>query len=137
MSTVRGRCLCGDLGFSAKLPSKWVAHCHCTQCQRGSGAAFVTWVGLHAANASIDDPHARLRWFESSPGAERGFCTRCGSSPFFRSARWPGELHVTLANFLDPVDRAPQAHVFWDTHVPWVQLDEHDGLPRQPATQLT
>jgi hypothetical protein len=137
MSIVRGRCLCGDLGFTAELPSKWVAHCHCTQCQRGSGAAFVTWVGLDAAHATIDDPHARLRWFDSSPGAERGFCMRCGSSPFFRSARWPGELHVTLANFLDPVDRAPQAHVFWDTHVHWVQLDEHDGLPRKPATQVT
>lgn len=136
MSTVHGRCLCGDLAFSGELPSKWVAHCHCTQCQRGSGAAFVTWVGLDAARARIEDPHDRLRWFDSSPGAERGFCTRCGSSPFFRSSRWPGELHVTLANFETPVDRAPQAHVFWDTHVDWVRLDENDGLPRKVAKQV-
>jgi hypothetical protein len=136
MSTVHGRCLCGDLAFAAELPSRWVAHCHCSQCRHGSGAAFVTWVGLDAARARIDDALGRLRWFHSSPGAERGFCTRCGSSLFFRSTRWPGELHVTLANFDGPVDRAPQAHVFWDTHVDWVRLDDKDGLPRKTSVQV-
>jgi hypothetical protein len=43
---------------------------------------------------------------------------------FFRSARWPGELHVARANFDTPVDRAPQAHVFWETHVDWVSLGD-------------
>lgn len=136
MSTIGGRCLCGDVAFTAELPSKWVAHCHCTQCRRGSGAAFVTWVGLEAAKCRILDPHGWLQWYRSSPGAERGFCAACGSSMFFRSARWPGELHLTLANFDGPVDRAPQAHVFWDTHVDWVRLDAADGLPRKAATEV-
>ena len=30
MNPANGRCLCGDVEFSAQLPSKWVAHCHCT-----------------------------------------------------------------------------------------------------------
>ena len=136
MTRANGRCLCGDVAFSAELPSKWVAHCHCTQCQRGSGAAFVTWVGLEEARARIVDPHGRLRWFRSSEQGERGFCTRCGSSPFFRSTRWPGELHVALANCHGPVDRAPQAHVFWDTHVDWLRFDPADGLPRKTAAQV-
>ena len=46
MSTATGRCLCGDLQFETELPSKWVAHCHCTMCQRSGGSAFVTWVAL-------------------------------------------------------------------------------------------
>jgi hypothetical protein len=136
MDQASGRCLCGDLGFEATLPSKWVAHCHCSMCRRGSGAAFVTWVGLEASKCRIVDPQARLHWYESSPQAERGSCSRCGTPMFFRSARWPGELHVTLANFDGPVDRAPQAHVFWDAHVDWVQLDGDDGLPRRTAAQM-
>lgn len=131
MNPASGRCLCGDVQFTAQLPSKWVAHCHCTMCQRNSGSAFVTWVGLDAGQCRIDDPDHRLHWYRSSDQGERGFCLRCGSTLFFRSPRWPGELHVTLANFLDPVDRAPQAHVFWDTHVDWVKLDDKDGLPRK------
>ena len=131
MNPVTGGCLCGDIQFSAQLPSKWVAHCHCTMCQRSAGAAFVTWVGLDAGRCTIDDPAHRLTWYRSSDLGERGFCSRCGSTLFFRSPRWAGELHVTLANFLGPVDRAPQAHVFWDTHVDWLGLDENDGLPRK------
>jgi hypothetical protein len=135
MDTVDGRCLCGDIRFHAQLPSLWVAHCHCTLCRRSAGAAFVTWVGLDEQRCRIDDPQRCLRWYHSSARAERGFCSQCGSSLFFRSPRWPGQLHVTLASFDGPVDRAPQAHVFWDTHVDWVQLDPGDGLPRKSAPE--
>jgi hypothetical protein len=137
MNPAKGQCLCGDIYFSAQLPSKWVAHCHCTMCQRSGGSAFVTWVGLDESRCQIDDPKGLLRWFLSSDQGQRGFCSRCGSTLFFRSARWAGELHVTLANFVGPIDRAPQAHVFWDTHVDWVRLDEDDGLPRKTEQEVT
>ena len=131
MDQVRGNCLCGDLRFTLRFPSKWVAHCHCSLCRRAHGAAFVTWIGMEATRCTTDDPHARLQWYASTPGAERGFCTRCGSSLFFRSSNWPGELHVALANLHDAADRAPQAHAYWDTHVNWVALDPDDGLQRK------
>ena len=49
---------------------------------------------------------------------------------FFRSPNWPGELHAVLANFDGPVDKAPQAHAYWDTHVDWVTVV--DELPKKP-----
>ncbi len=136
MPSASGRCLCGDVEFSASLPSKWVAHCHCTMCRQGAGAAFVTWAGFEETQCRIADPQQRLRWYASSVQGERGFCSRCGSSLFFRSTRWAGELHIALANFLERLDRAPQAHVFWDTRVEWVHLDAGDGLPRKSAQQV-
>lgn len=129
MDTATASCLCGEVSITATLPSKWVAHCHCTQCQRGAGAGFVTWAGFASSGCQVNDPQHRLRWFVSSPGAERGFCGRCGSSLLFRSQRWPDELHITRANFSGPLDRAPQAHVFYDTHVDWIALA--DDLPRK------
>ena len=59
-------------------------------------------------------------------------CRRCGSTLFFRSTRWPGELHVVRSNFDTPLDREPQLHVFYDTHAPWLPTAD-DGLPRKPA----
>lgn len=132
MSLSSGACQCGLVRFSVTLPSKWVAHCHCRMCQRAHGAAFVTWLGVDSEAARIDDPQAALRWYPSSPGAERGFCSRCGSPLFFRSARWPGELHVARAQLEGEIDRPPQAHVFWDSHVDWALPDPGDGLPRKP-----
>ncbi len=130
MRSVSGSCLCKGVAFRVELPSTWVAHCHCTMCRRAHGAAFVTWVGMEEARCAVEDPEALVRWYASSPGAERGFCSRCGSTMFFRSKRWPGELHIVLSNFADPVDRAPQAHVFYDTHVGW--FDISDDLPKKP-----
>jgi hypothetical protein len=65
-----------------------------------------------------------LNWYQSSPQAQRAFCTQCGSSLLVRSERWPGEIHVALGCLDDPIDRQPQAHVFHDTRVDWVVIDE-------------
>ena len=123
--TLTGSCLCGAVQYRVTTPTIWCAHCHCTMCQRANGAAFVTWVGAAADRATIDD--LRLRWFASSPKAERGFCADCGTPLFFRSERWPGELHIVRASFHGDIDREPEAHVFYDTHVDWVKIT--DSLP--------
>lgn len=133
MAGGHGQCLCGAVQFTLDWPSKWVAHCHCSMCRRAHGAAFVTWVGVDTSRFTLHDPDGALRWFTSSPGAERGFCAVCGSSMLFRSERWPGEMHVVVANLDDGADRAPTAHVFWDTHVEWADVDPNDGLPRKDA----
>lgn len=134
-STRRGSCLCGAIGFEVDLPSKWCAHCHCTMCRRAHGAAFVTWFGVESGHFRLTSGVDVLTRYASSPGATRSFCSRCGSSLFFESTRWPGEVHVVLANLDGELDRAPQAHVFWETHVAWAIPG--DDLPRktiQPAT---
>ena len=135
MNTSQGGCLCGDVRFIVTWPSKWVAHCHCSMCRRAHGAAFVTWFGMRTDRSRIEDAKGALRWYASSPGAERGFCAHCGSTLFFRSERWPDELHIALGNLEGDADRAPMAHVFWDTHVAWAGVDPGDGLPRKAAPE--
>lgn len=128
-TSASGACLCGAVEFDAAMPSLWVAHCHCTRCQRAHGAAFVTWVGVDAARSTVRDPHSLLRWYAPAGAGERGFCSRCGSTLFFRSERWPGELHIARALFGDPVDKAPQMHGYYDTHVDWLEV--RDDLPKK------
>lgn len=125
---VEGSCLCGAIRFRATLPAKWVAHCHCTMCRRAHGAAFVTWFGVEESGFRLEDPDRLYRSYGSSPGAERGFCGRCGSSFLFKSARWPGEVHLTRANVTTPMSQPPQAHAYYDTHVDWFECA--DALPR-------
>lgn len=128
-TVVHGSCLCGGMHITARLPSKWVAHCHCTFCRRAHGAPLVTWAGFATESVQIDPQGLQPTWYESSPGARRGFCPRCGSPMLFSSQRWPGEMHVARALIAGPLDREPSAHVFYDTHVPW--LDVNDALPKK------
>ena len=127
-SPLFGSCLCGEVRFRVRLPSKWVAHCHCSYCRRAHGAAFVTWAGFASEQFELVPGTLQPAWYASSPGARRGFCPKCGSSMFFESARWPGEMHVARALVEGPLDREPAAHVFYETHVPW--LDVKDDLPK-------
>lgn len=123
-NTLEGGCLCGAVRFSVTLPSKWCAHCHCRMCQRQHGAGYVTWVGFANDQFTLLSSEQDLRWHESSPGARRGFCSTCGSSLLFESKRWAGETHVALASLDGPIDRKPQAHVFYNSHVDWMPVDK-------------
>ncbi len=118
-----GSCLCGQVQFLAHLPSKWCAHCHCSMCRKAHGAGYVTWVGFEQGQVTFTLGADQLSWFESSAGAQRGFCSQCGSSMFFRSQRWSGELHIALGCFEGAIDRQPQANVFFDRHVEWMPID--------------
>ena len=88
-------------------------------CRRAHGAAFVTWVGVAAERFEITAGADQLNCYRSSPAATRRFCRTCGSSLTFESTRWPGEVHVVLANLDGPIDREPDAHVYWADHVSW------------------
>jgi hypothetical protein len=125
---VRGGCLCAAVRFRFALPTKWCSHCHCSMCRRAHGAAFVSFCGVEADGFVIEQGEAELLRYDSSPHAWRRFCRRCGSTLTFEGTRWPGEVHVVLANLDGPIDRAPQAHCYFDHAVDWVQLG--DSLPR-------
>lgn len=128
--TVTGSCLCGAVVFRAPGPARWVAHCHCTRCQRAHGAPFVTWVGFEAEQVALDDPAGRLHWFTTPEGAARGFCSQCGSPMFFKSGHYPGELHVARALIQPPFAQAPQVNAFYSTRAGWAE-DVHQ-LPGEP-----
>ena len=128
-SHTHGSCLCGAVSFNAKMPAKWVAHCHCTRCQRAHGAAFVIWVGLEGSDLSVIDPTQALSWYNETE-ASRGFCRMCGSPMFFKSPRYPGEVHVARALFHENLEQQPQSNVFFGSHVSWATLAE--SLPIEP-----
>ena len=128
MTTLEGRCLCGEVRFSAQGPTLFCAHCHCRFCRQAHGAAFVTWVGVKEEGFEITGGDESLEWFQSSKQSRRGFCSTCGSTMFFASTVAPGEMHIAMPVIADPIDRQPQAHVFFDQRVPWIHLG--DELPR-------
>jgi hypothetical protein len=120
----QGGCFCGALRYRAAGPAGEISHCHCADCRRASGAAFVTWASFALAGFAFT---------EGSPGEYhhqgrlRTFCRGCGTSIGFWEAGLP-EIDVTLASFDAPELLAPTDHLWTEDQLPWVQLA--DGLPR-------
>ncbi|MDH4040100.1 MAG: GFA family protein [Gammaproteobacteria bacterium] len=130
MTRFQGACLCGEVQFEYQSPSLWCAHCHCSLCQRAHGAPVVTWVGAAQQRFSLV-ADSTLRWYHSSPDSERGFCSACGSTLFFRSERWPGEIHLARTNIDGDIDLAPSVHVHCESQAHWFEFD--DSLPHQSS----
>lgn len=125
---VGGSCLCGQVRFRVRLPTLFCAHCHCSMCRRSHGAGYVTWLGILRAHLSLDAGGETLERFSSSDHGTRSFCRSCGSSLFFESTQDPDRIDVVLANLHGPIDRAPQAHAYFDCRADWVAVG--DDLPR-------
>jgi molybdopterin-guanine dinucleotide biosynthesis protein A len=123
----RGQCHCGRVHFVARFPSRFCCHCHCQSCRQSHSAGFVTWIGFKAEQVAVVSGAGELAAYESSPGTRRTFCRVCGTKLFFESARWPGEIHIALAAFRTPVDRAPEGNAFYEEHVAWIPWPHEPG----------
>jgi hypothetical protein len=89
---MHGSCHCGAVTFTADGPLRPVIACHCTQCRKISGHFWAaTSVPLDRFHLTRSDG---LRWFRSSPLAQRGFCATCGASLFWQPT---GEDRISIA----------------------------------------
>ena len=128
MSKLTGGCSCGAVRYEINGPMRPVIYCHCGQCRKSSG---------HFVAASACEPEALklvdqtgLRWYASSPTAERGFCAVCGGNLFWRPA--DNRAVSIMAGTIDPPTGLHGiAHIFVDD-----ASDYHvtgDGLPQYPG----
>lgn len=115
----RGSCMCGAVQFSFSGQPLFVKDCVCESCRRAHGASAVCWVGVSTPRFTIDSGADQLRWYESSPASERGFCETCGTRMLFRSRLWPGETHMAVACMTPPHDLQADGISFVEELAEW------------------
>ena len=105
----RGNCECGSIAFEVPELRRDVTFCHCGQCRRTSGhlwaATRAPWTSLAFSSDST------LTWYASSDFAKRGFCSRCGSSLFYRMNDEDG-VGIAAGAIEAPNDLKPGKHIF-------------------------
>ena len=104
-----GGCLCGGVRYRLTGALRSVMACHCSQCRRSSG----NFVAATACNTSQFEllSDASLKWFASSPGAERGFCATCGGNLFWRE-RGAASISITAGTLDAPTGLRIGTHIF-------------------------
>ncbi len=129
-SPISGGCLCGAVRYQISAPAIDVAYCHCRMCQRFTGGQIVA--GAFFPSEAIRFTQGGLKYYRSSPIAERGFCADCGSSLMYNALvttrQWPDFFWVLLAGLDNPENFVPTWHLGIESQMPW--LNVHDDLPR-------
>lgn len=129
---IRGSCLCGRVRFEIDGRLGRSSHCHCSMCRKAHGAAFGSYAEVRVGNFRVVSGDEMILRYQSSPGVERTFCARCGSTLQFISGRNPGIIDIALGVLDDdPGIRVPH-HIFVASKAPWVEIT--DGLPQFPES---
>ena len=115
-----GGCRCGAVRDRATAAPHATTLCHCRSCRL---SAIVSGeVAIH----------------ESSPGVERGFCRRCGTSLTYTRANRPGFFDVTTASLDDPDALPPTKEIWTRERLSWLpgnpDLPQFDEFSTPPTT---
>lgn len=127
---IEGGCLCGVTRYRAVGAPRAQTLCHCQSCRRAAGAPSVGWVVF--PSDGFEFTGLAPGRFESSPGIERTFCTRCGTPLTWQRMANRETIDITTVS-LDNPNAFPPTKEIWVSHkLDWEQLN--DALPHFPET---
>jgi hypothetical protein len=117
-------CCCGSLRVEATGEPAFVAACHCTECQRRTGAPFGVGTYFPTEQVHTEGPSkVYLRSSDSGRKIAIHFCPDCGSSVFWYAEFAPHLIGIAFGTFADPSMPSPMLSVWETTRHPWVTFD--------------
>ena len=101
MADVRqGGCLCGAVRFEINMDGHRTGNCHCRDCQKNSGSAFMPFTNVDAGHFRwIASPDGA---FSASEKAVRRFCTKCGTPLTWEGVDDADTMSVSTGALDDP-----------------------------------
>lgn len=127
MASITGGCLCGAVRYSIDaepLPGRQLL-CHCVDCQKQTGTAFVSGIAFPADNVVVTGPMTTY----TQPGGQSGeamnrrFCTRCGS-PIMIDKDGTGRKLIMAGTLDDKSLFRPVLNLFCEQAPAWVVMPE-------------
>ena len=96
----QGGCLCGAVRYEINLHDQRTSNCHCRDCQKNSGGAFMPFTNVDAG---------QFRWitkpdgaFSASEKAVRRFCSACGTPLTWEGVNDSDTQSVSTGTLDDP-----------------------------------
>jgi hypothetical protein len=135
---VRGGCLCGGVKFEIANVLGPFELCHCSNCRKVSGSAFLATVVVSRKGFRFIQGTELVKTFEAPvrrtpPGYKNTFCSVCGSPVPDPNDTSP-EFEVVAGSLDDDPKIRPDKHIFVDVKSPWFEIT--DKLPQFTEKRL-
>ena len=120
--SVNGECHCGNISISAIVDKNKIRMCHCTDCQKMSGAPFRAIAIASAESITINgNPKEYIKIGDSGNKRIQAFCENCGTQLFATDLE--RKLFNLRAGFLEQRDiLEPKEHVFTKSSLQWINM---------------
>jgi hypothetical protein len=120
-----GKCTCGLVRYRMTSRPLFVHCCHCTWCQRESGAAFALNAMIEADRVELISGEPRVVDTPSNSGKGQRIsrCPKCQVAVWSNySGAGDAVRFVRVGTLLEPGRLPPDIHIFTSTKQPWVTL---------------
>jgi hypothetical protein len=133
MAVRTGGCLCGAVRYESAGDPVFSLHCHCRDCQRSSGTAYVAAMRVPASGFRVTEgvPKRYVSTSEAGNAVTRAFCGDCGSPLYIQVSTRPDIVGLRVGSLDDPSEFRPEAHIFVKSAQPWDHMDP--DLPKHQA----
>lgn len=116
-----GGCACQGVRYRIDADARSVTNCHCEPCRRITGHFMAATAA--PADAVTFAADATLRWYDSTPTVQYGFCATCGATLFWRASDKPGHLSITAGSLDTPTGLRTNLALFGDEASDYHRLD--------------
>jgi hypothetical protein len=118
-----GGCSCGEVRYRLTAEPMFTHCCHCLNCQRQTGSAFVINLLIEAGRVEVTAGEPRAVDVPRDDGSAQRIhrCPSCQVAVFSEYTR-PEVLFVRAGTLDDPSGVAPDVHIYTRSKVPWVTL---------------
>lgn len=122
--TFAGGCHCGGIRYRVSAEPMFVGHCHCTDCQKITGAhmATVCAVPLDGFVLEKGTPKTYATTGDSGGKVHRSFCPECGSTLYSTADAMPAAVMLEAGSLDDGSWLEPQMHIFMASAQPWDRI---------------
>ena len=121
----QGGCACGAVRYRLTSEPLFVHCCHCLNCQRQTGSAFVINLLIEADRVEVVAGEPEAVPVPRDDGSEQVIfrCPTCQVAVFSEYTR-PEVRFVRGGTLDEPSAVAPDVHIFTRSKLPWITLPE-------------
>jgi hypothetical protein len=134
MPKMTGSCRCGAVTYEADTEPMFVGVCHCKNCQKETGSAFVTVVGMAKSALKVT---GTLKDYvgkgDSGQPTHSKFCPNCGSSMIHEPDVMPELTMIGVGTLDDSSWIKPAMEIYCDSKQSWVSLGLPQSFPKMPG----
>lgn len=125
MAVLSGSCSCGAVRYALSSSPMFVHCCHCRDCQRQTGSAFVLNALIEADRMSVAGD---TRGFPQPTDSGRPHviqrCPQCGTAVWSTYGGREAIRFLRIGTLSDPSQCPPDVHIYTRSKLPWVTLPE-------------
>jgi hypothetical protein len=122
---LEGGCSCGAVRYRLRSEPMFVHCCHCLNCQRQTGSAFVVNLLIEGDRVDVVEGEPQPVEVPRDDGSSQRIfrCPACQVAVFSEYTR-PGVWFVRGGTLDDPAQVSPDVHIYTRSKLGWVAIPE-------------